>query len=33
MYKGRGIGESNILRARFTIWLEKFIKNVRIDYF
>lgn len=32
MYQGQENGELNILRARFTIWLEKLIKNAKIDY-
>ena len=31
MYQGQENGELNILRARFTIWLEKLIKNAIID--
>ena len=33
MYHRQVDGESNVLRARFTIWLEKLIKNARINYF
>lgn len=32
MYQGQKYDEPDVLRARFTKWLEKLIKNARIDY-
>lgn len=32
MYHGQKFDEPDILRARFTKWLEKLIKNAKIDY-
>lgn len=32
MYQRQNFCEPDILRARFTAWLEKLIKNTRIDY-
>lgn len=32
MYQRQNFDEPDILRARFTTWLEKLIKNARIDY-
>lgn len=32
MYREQVSGESDVLRARFTVWIEKLIKNARIDF-
>lgn len=32
MYQEQVSGESDVLRARFTVWIEKLIKNARIDF-
>jgi RNA polymerase sigma factor (sigma-70 family) len=32
VYQGQKYDEPDVLRARFTKWLEKLIKNARIDY-
>ena len=33
MYHQRqGYNEPDVLRARFTVWIEKLIKNAKIDY-
>ena len=32
MYREQISGESDVLRARFTVWIEKLIKNARIDF-
>lgn len=32
MYRRQVDGESDALRARFTVWLEKLIKNAKINY-
>lgn len=32
MYQEQVSSESDVLRARFTVWIEKLIKNARIDF-